>query len=112
MHARPIDPRDQRWESGGPAYRVFFWSELSGTDPDPGWQSDEWELSGADIDEVVTWVCDHAAGRRASLWVVTRSGTDVTHSRLAGSDPTASEDTWPRWASATWPDPPRPPGSD
>lgn len=104
MRAQPVDARDQRWQFDEPTYRVVFRSQPSGADPDPGWQSDEWEISGADIDEVLTWVRDHAGGRRASLWVVTRSGTDVTHTRLAGSDPTGSEDTWPTWASAEWPD--------
>ncbi len=67
------------------------------------WLSDEWELTGADIDHVVAWVHEQADGRPASLWAVTGSGDDVTHIRLAGTDPTASDDTWPEWADADWP---------
>ena len=108
LEARSVNPDDQRWEFDDPTYRVFFWSRLQGTGPDAAWHSDEWEITGADIDTVFAWVRDNADGRRASLWAVTRPGGEVTHIRLAGTDPTAADDTWPEWADADWP---RPAGS-
>ena len=105
LEARSINPNDQRYEFDEPSYRVFFWSQPDGIGSNRSWRSDEWEISGADIDEALTWVLAHAAGRRASLWAVTRPGGEATHVRLAGTDPTAPDDTWPAWADAAWPRP-------
>lgn len=104
LRAERTDPRDQTLEYDEPSYRVFFWSVLDATRSDSGWLSDVWELFGADIDEVLAWVQQHSDGRRASLWAVARSGgNEVEHTRLAGTDPTATDDTWPSWARADWP---------
>jgi hypothetical protein len=98
VRAMPIDPRDQRWQSDSPAYRVFFWQSL-GSGESSGWRSEEWELTEADIDEVLAWAGSHAAGRTVSIWVVHRDADGVGHIRLAGIDPTADRGVWPSWAS-------------
>ncbi|WP_166878846.1 MULTISPECIES: hypothetical protein [unclassified Salinibacterium] len=92
MQARTIDPRDQTTEVVDPAYRVFFWT---------GMECEAWELSEADLDEVLSWIAANSAGRMHSLWAVTRSLGEVELVRLRGFDPTAPVDTWPRWSAET-----------
>ena len=98
MRAISIDPRDQRWQNDSPAYRVYFWQSAGGSES-PGWQSDEWELTEADIDEVLAWAGSHAAGRTMSIWVVHRDADGLGLIRLAGIDPVADREVWPSWAS-------------
>lgn len=90
MRAEPIDPRDGTSESTAPSYRVFFWSDEG--------VCEEWELSEADLDEVLTWILEHSAGRSHSLWAVTRDPHGVHLVRLRGIDPPAPAGTWPTWA--------------
>lgn len=95
MQVRQIDPRDQTSEIDDPRYRVYFWETLA----DPlAWSSDEWEISEADVPEVLAWVDANAGGRLASIWVALRIGPGVQLIRLAGVDPTAPDETWPTWA--------------
>ena len=94
MHAMPVDPRDQNWESDSPAYRVYFWQDMA---------SDEWELSEADIDEVLAWADAHADGRTMTVWVVHRDSEGVGLIRLAGIEPPAAPENWPSWASPRHP---------
>ena len=77
MQAQPVDPRDTRWEVDQPAYRVYFWQ--------PG-VTDEWELDGADVDEVLRWAADHASGRQYAVYacVTTTEGKGLI--RLLGTD--------------------------
>ena len=98
MRASPIDPRDQTSEVDDPAYRAYFWNSPSACD--------EWELTEADIDEVLDWVRANSNGRPHSLWAVVRSDDDVQLVRLRGIDRTAAPDTWPRWAKAARVSPP------
>lgn len=90
MQATPIDPRDQTHEVDDPSYRVFFWNSPS--------HSDEWELTEADLDEVLGWIDQHSEQRPHSLWAVIRSDDHVTHVRLRGIDPPAPPVVWPPWA--------------
>lgn len=93
MRATPVDPRDQTVEIDAPRYRVLFWTGPS--------HSDEWELTEADLDEVLAWIDENARGRTHSLWVVLDRGSDVEHIRLRGIDPAASPECWPPWAVET-----------
>ncbi|HEY0238676.1 MAG TPA: hypothetical protein VGC37_08525 [Friedmanniella sp.] len=90
MLASPVDPRDQTSEVDDPAYRAYFW--------DSSGACDEWELTGADLDEVLAWVRASSRGRSHSLWAVVRIGDDTQLVRLRGIDPPAALDTWPSWA--------------
>jgi hypothetical protein len=98
MRAMPVDPRDQQWENDRPAYRVYFW-QSTGSGAGSGWQSDEWELTETDVDEVLAWGGRRAGGRTMSVWVVHRDARGVGLIRLAGIDPTADREAWPSWAS-------------
>src|SRR5689334_21352421 len=98
VRAMPVDPRDERWASHSPAYRVYFWQPV-GPGEQSAWRSDEWELTEADVDEVLAWADAHADGRAMSAWVVHRDADGVGLIRLAGIDPTADPGVWPSWAS-------------
>lgn len=99
VQAMPIDPRDQQWQSDSPAYRVFFW-QSRGSGELSGWESEEWQLTEADVDEVLAWAGSRAAGRTMSIWVVHQDADGIGLIRLAGIDPTADRGVWPSWASA------------
>ena len=90
MRAVGVDPRDQRWEDNGPAYRVYFWKADA--------HCEEWQLTEADIDEVLAWADANADGRCMSVWVVQGDTEGVSLIRLAGVDPPADSSVWPSWA--------------
>ncbi|WP_152970323.1 hypothetical protein [Frigoribacterium sp. RIT-PI-h] len=91
MKAVPIDPRDQTSQLDDPTYRVYFWSA-------DGAAKEEWELSEADLGEVLDWVATSSGGRRHSLWAVTSTMINVTLIRLEGIDLDADAEAWPAWA--------------
>jgi hypothetical protein len=75
---RGVDPRDQTWELGRPAYRVYF--------HDAAGASDDYEVSGADVAEVIDWAESHKGDRTYVLYACVRhDGLGLV--RLAGSDP-------------------------
>ncbi|SDE09077.1 hypothetical protein SAMN04489747_2485 [Auraticoccus monumenti] len=77
MQATPIDPRDQTHEVDDPSYRVFFWDSPS--------SSDEWELTEADLNEVLAWIDQHSKQRPHSLWATIRTDDNVTTSAYVAS---------------------------
>lgn len=78
MDIRPVNPRDQTWEVAAPAYRVYF-HETDGS-------SDEHELTGSDVGEVLAWADARSAGRSYVIHAcVDRDGLGLV--RLAGHDP-------------------------
>lgn len=91
MRAQPIDPRDQTSQVDDPGYRVHFWA-------DDGRAKEEWDLSEADLDEVLSWIPSHARGRSHSLWAVTRSAGTVCLIRLRGIELDVHRASWPPWA--------------
>jgi hypothetical protein len=88
MQVRPVDPRDTRWEVDHPAYRVYFW-QRSGDRPDSGWASQEWQVEGADVQEVLAWAGKDKAHRPYTLYVRCTCDGKPGLIRLQGSDPTA-----------------------
>jgi hypothetical protein len=84
VHARPVDPRDTRWEVSTPSYRVYFW-ERQGVG---GYRSDEFELDGSDVDEVLRWANERAGGRTFVVYAALTRGGEPGLVRLAGIDPT------------------------
>nr|BFE45806.1 hypothetical protein GCM10017547_36990 [Pseudarthrobacter oxydans] len=90
MRAELIDPRDQTLQVNDPTYRVYFWAEDAA--------KQEWELSGADLNEVLEWIPAHSRGRSHSLWAVTRLPGEVCLVRLQGIDLDTRPDAWPSWA--------------
>lgn len=79
LDARLVNPMDQMWEVDHPAYRVYFFDALNA--------SDEWELTGCDVDEALEWVGNEAHGRRHVMYVVAVTAEGLGLLRLAGSDP-------------------------
>jgi hypothetical protein len=76
MQVVAVDPRDQIVEVDDPHYRVLFRHRDS---------VDEFEISGADVVEVLAWAQDRAAARTFSLWVCIPAVDDeVLLIRLAG----------------------------
>ncbi|GLB68736.1 hypothetical protein AHIS1636_31780 [Arthrobacter mangrovi] len=64
--------------------------------------SEEWELSGSDLDEVLEWIPLQSCGRPHSLWAVARSPGNVCLVRLPGIDLDAQPGRWPSWASRVY----------
>ena len=92
MRCVPIDPRDQTWEDDAPSYRVYLWNRS-------GSACEEWEISEADVTEVVAWADEHVGDGTASIWIVQRRADGVGLIRLLGIDPTAPAGTWPSCAN-------------
>ena len=80
MDIRAVDPRDQTWEISQPKYRVYFQDEHGATD--------EYEVEGEDVAEVMAWAEAQRNGRTFALYAcVPYDGLGLL--RLAGSDPNA-----------------------
>ena len=60
MRVELIDPRDQTSQVDDPTYRVYFWAKGGGA-------KEEWELFGADLDEVLEWIRLQSRGRSHSV---------------------------------------------
>jgi hypothetical protein len=73
-----VDPRDQTWELGEPSCRVYF-HDIDGA-------SDEYQLSGADIEEVLVWAGVQRRTRTYVLYVRVPHGS-LGLIRLAGAHP-------------------------
>ena len=48
MRVRGVDPQDTTWEQDDATYRVYFWDRSARA-------SDEYEVTDADIEEVLVW---------------------------------------------------------
>jgi hypothetical protein len=84
LRARPVDPRDTRWEVWNPAFRVYFWRSLGG-----GWMSREFEISGGDVVAVLAWAADHAEDDETyTLHCIVEGPDGAGLVRLTGEDPT------------------------
>lgn len=78
MNVRSVDPRDQTWEVGRPSYRAYF--------HDAGGASDEYQVSGADVVEVIDWAESQKGERTYVLYAcVPHDGLGLV--RLLGTDP-------------------------
>ncbi|MDQ1748138.1 MAG: hypothetical protein QOD07_2401 [Frankiaceae bacterium] len=60
MRTVQVDPRDTVWEWPNPTYRVYFWD---------GSTSDEWQVDGADVPEVLAWAEARARETRQTYWL-------------------------------------------
>jgi len=86
MIVTPVDPRDQQWQSDSPVFRVYFWERLG----QGRYRSDEYEIRGSDVVEVLRWA-EEAKGERsftAYLCLIDEVGLGLV--LLAGTDPTVS----------------------
>jgi hypothetical protein len=82
LTARQVDPRDETWEVYDPAYRVYFWDTNSA--------SDEWELTGCDVEAALRWAHHAADGRTFTLYATVQTPGELGLIRLTGTDPTRS----------------------
>ena len=82
MDVVAVDPRGQTWEVVHPRYRVYF--------HEPNGASDEHEVTGADVGEVIAWA-DQQRGRRSYVLYVCVPTDGIGLLRLAGRDPSAAE---------------------
>ena len=90
IEARPVEPRDVTISVDAPTFRVYFWRSP------PSLACREFEVTGADVDEIIEWAEDHkAAGETYELGVLTPVAEmqegDVVLTRIKGTDPTRSE---------------------
>ena len=78
MHVTRIDPRDQTWEDREPSYRVYF--------HDARGASDEYQVSGTDVQRVLDWAEVEKGDRTYVLYAcVPIDGIGLL--RLQGHDP-------------------------
>jgi len=78
-HTHSVDPRDETWEDYDPACRVYFW--------DTDAASDEWELTGCDVEDALQWAHRSAKGRTFTLYSVVKHPGEMGLIRLLGTDP-------------------------
>lgn len=82
MNVQGIDPRDTEWEVDSPAYRVYLFT-------DDGGHSDEYQLTDADVSEVLSWAKERAGDRQHVVYVVHDDAGSLGLIRLSGADPNA-----------------------
>jgi len=78
-----VDPRDTRWEDYHPVFRVYFWREAH------GWSSDEFEITDANVAEVMVWAGSQlpAKGTEFALYLRRWEAHEPGLVLLAGRDP-------------------------
>jgi hypothetical protein len=80
MKIATVDPCDQTWEIDDPKCRVYF--------HDAAGSSDEYEIGGADVSDVMAWAEARRKGRTHVRYAcVPHDGLGLL--RLQGSDPSA-----------------------
>lgn len=85
LEARPVDPRDQRWEVWNPRYRVYFWRRVGDS-----YYSREFEIATEAVQDVLAWADENRSPDETfTLFAVVDHG-DRGLVRLAGSDPSRS----------------------
>jgi hypothetical protein len=95
VDVRPVDPRDTAWEVDEPAYRVYFWRQVpQPIGLSPGFESEEFEVTGSDVHGVIAWAEATAGSDRTyTLYaLVRRLEQEVGLVRLAGADPLRRRD--------------------
>ena len=78
MKSIGIDPRDAEWAIPKPRYRVYF--------HDSKGASDEYEVEGADVTEVLAWA-EERRGERTFVLYACVPGVELGLLRLHGHDP-------------------------
>jgi hypothetical protein len=84
VNVKRVDPRDQKWQRDDPTFRVYFWSRAA-----HGAVSDEYEVQGADVTEVLAWAEADPQHRAFTLYARHDDPSGVGLIRLAGEDPTS-----------------------
>lgn len=90
MDVRRVDPRDTTWEVDETAYRVYFWRPVPQPIGSPtGFASEEFEITGSDVEGVIAWADATAGSKRTyALYALVRCREgELGLVRLAGADP-------------------------
>ncbi len=84
MEARPIDPRDVRWEVDYPTYRVYFWRLRDSL-------SNEWRLTEVvNVHDVLAWADARVQpGWTYQVFIEATGEQGLGAIRLLGLDPSA-----------------------
>lgn len=95
MKIRSVDPRDESWGDYRPPYRVYFWrrstTSVDRPDAEAGYDSEEFEVTAADVEEVLAWASSTAgAGRTYTVYVLRQDRDGLGLIRLSCEDPTRS----------------------
>jgi hypothetical protein len=91
VRVRSVDPRDIGWEDDEPAFRVTFWKELpspvDGGRVSVGYQSREYEVSDAEVGEVIAWATREAeVAETWTLHVLAREARMATWGRFVSQE--------------------------
>lgn len=95
MKVREVDPREMTWEDDSPVFRVYFWKATPtppGAENAYSWESMEYEVSEADVKEVIHWADEYAEREgedRYTLYVCSDDAYGPGIIKLSGVDPTA-----------------------
>lgn len=113
MQVRVVDPRSTTWELDAPVFRVSFFRPGPTYAGNPaesvGYEAEEWELVGADVQDALAWAKEHAGQDRTwTLHVAGASSEGPGLIRLAGIDPNAANAPTSRWQAEEPPPGPRP----
>ena len=74
-HIEQVDERDSSWEDGHPRFRVYL--HHTGDDPSLlGWATDTYDITGADILQVIDWAQRQAAGTLVYSIALVNDDTD------------------------------------
>jgi hypothetical protein len=95
VDVRRVDPRDTTWEVDEPAYRVYFWRPVPQPIGSPsGFASEEFEVTGSDVESVIAWAEATAGSERTyALYALVRCREgELGLARLAGADPLRRRD--------------------
>jgi hypothetical protein len=86
-----VDPRDTTWEDYHPVFRVYFWREVH------GWSSDEYEVTNADVAEVLDWAWSQlpAKGTEFAVYLRRWEAHEPGLVLLVGRDPSDPSQTQP-----------------
>jgi len=102
VQARAVDPRSTTWELDAPVFRVaLFRHDPAYADVPPesvGYESEEWDLTGGDVHDALSWAAEHAGPDRT--WTLHVAGPPWDRPGLiwlAGIDPNAAHAP-----AATW----------
>lgn len=96
MCSHPDRPTGSNQRVDDPTYRVYVW--------DGPWSGKEWEITQADIDEVLEWIRANGRGRPHSLWAscaLSRTSSSPTSRHRPNSRPTHLASLGDRYRSLT-----------
>jgi hypothetical protein len=102
VQVQVVDPRSTTWELDAPVFRVAFFRHDPAYADVPskfvGYESEEWELTGGDVQEVLAWATEHAGPDRTwTLHVTGPSSERPGLIWLAGIDPNAANAPTTTW---------------